>query len=75
MMDKYQRVKKIGEGSFGKALLVRRKSDGRQCVVKEIAIGKVRLFWFEFFSEVIETKEYLCAAIFVYMIAKKDFRA
>jgi len=40
-MEKYQRIKKIGEGSFGKALLVRRKGDGRHCVVKEIAIGKM----------------------------------
>ncbi len=37
------RIRKIGEGSFGKALLVRRKSDGKQCVVKEINISKVRI--------------------------------
>ena len=43
-MERYERIKKIGEGSFGKALLVRRKGDGRHCVVKEIAIGKVGLF-------------------------------
>lgn len=43
-MERYERVKKIGEGSFGKALLVRRKNDGRHCVVKEIAIGKVFFF-------------------------------
>eukprot|EP00795_Rhopilema_esculentum_P000953 gene953-10719_t len=40
-MERYERVKKIGEGSFGKALLVRRRADGRHCVVKEIAIGKM----------------------------------
>lgn len=42
-MEKYTRVRKIGEGSFGKALLVRHKGDGRYYVIKEINIGKVRL--------------------------------
>ena len=28
-MDRYVRVKKIGEGSFGKALLVKKKSDAK----------------------------------------------
>lgn len=37
------RVKKIGEGSFGKALLVKKKSDGKQYVIKEISISKVRV--------------------------------
>ena len=40
-MDRYVRVKKVGEGSFGKALLVKRKSNGRQYVIKEINISKV----------------------------------
>ena len=40
-MERYTRVKKIGEGSFGKALLVKRKSDGKQFVIKEINISKV----------------------------------
>lgn len=35
------RVKKIGEGSFGKALLVKKKTDGKQYVIKEISISKV----------------------------------
>lgn len=35
------RVKKIGEGSFGKALLVKKKNDGKQYVIKEIGISKV----------------------------------
>ena len=42
-MDRYIRVRKIGEGSFGKALLVKRKDDGKHCVIKEINISKVRL--------------------------------
>ena len=41
VMDRYVRVKKIGEGSFGKALLVKKKSDGKQYVIKEISISKV----------------------------------
>lgn len=40
-MDRYVRVKKIGEGSFGKALLVKKKADGKQYVIKEINISKV----------------------------------
>lgn len=41
-MDKYEKVKKIGEGSFGKAVLVKSKEDGRQYVIKEIGISGVR---------------------------------
>ena len=40
-MERYARVKQIGEGSFGKALLVKRKVDGKQFVIKEINISKV----------------------------------
>ncbi len=42
-MDAYVRIRKIGEGSFGKALLVKRKADGKQYVVKEINISKVKI--------------------------------
>uniref|UniRef100_A0A3Q1IRK2 non-specific serine/threonine protein kinase n=1 Tax=Anabas testudineus TaxID=64144 RepID=A0A3Q1IRK2_ANATE len=38
-MDKYEKVKKIGEGSFGKAILVKSKEDGRPYVIKEIGIS------------------------------------
>ncbi|XP_075996743.1 serine/threonine-protein kinase Nek1 isoform X2 [Genypterus blacodes] len=38
-MDKYEKVKQIGEGSFGKAILVRSKEDGRHYVIKEIGIS------------------------------------
>ncbi|XP_061540126.1 serine/threonine-protein kinase Nek1 isoform X2 [Phycodurus eques] len=38
-MDKYERVKKIGEGSFGKAVLVQAKKDGHQYVIKEVSIS------------------------------------
>jgi len=40
-MDKYEKVRKIGEGAFGKALLVRRKDDNKQCVVKEVGISRM----------------------------------
>lgn len=40
-MDKFVRVKTIGEGSYGKALLVRAKSDSKMFVIKEINISKV----------------------------------
>lgn len=43
-MDKYEKVKKIGEGSFGKAILVKSKEDGRQYVIKEIGISGVTSF-------------------------------
>ena len=40
-MEKYVKVKQIGEGSFGKALLVKSKDNGKQFVVKEINMVKV----------------------------------
>ncbi|XP_067944061.1 serine/threonine-protein kinase Nek1-like [Watersipora subatra] len=40
-MNKYQKVKMIGEGSFGKAFLVKDRSNGKQYVIKEIAMGKM----------------------------------
>jgi NIMA (never in mitosis gene a)-related kinase len=40
-MDKYVKVRKIGEGAFGKADLVKLKKDGSQCVIKEISIMRV----------------------------------
>lgn len=40
-MDKYVRVKVIGEGAYGKALLVRHVRDNTQYVIKEVNISKV----------------------------------
>uniref|UniRef100_A0A4X1V148 non-specific serine/threonine protein kinase n=1 Tax=Sus scrofa TaxID=9823 RepID=A0A4X1V148_PIG len=40
-MEKYVRVQKIGEGSFGKAILVKSIEDGRQYVIKEINISRM----------------------------------
>ena len=40
-MQNYSTEKIVGQGSFGKALLVRRKSDGKKCIVKQISIAKM----------------------------------
>ncbi|XP_038610881.1 serine/threonine-protein kinase Nek1 isoform X4 [Tachyglossus aculeatus] len=40
-MDKYIKVQKIGEGSFGKAILVKAKENSRQYVIKEINISRM----------------------------------
>jgi len=34
IMDRYQKIKLLGEGSFGKAFLVRDKTSNKQYVVK-----------------------------------------
>jgi len=46
-MEKYNRQKLIGSGAFGQAWLVQTKSDGKQLVMKEIKIAKVRNFFIE----------------------------
>ena len=40
-MNKYVVDKVVGEGSFGKALLCRRKSDQRKCIIKQISLKKM----------------------------------
>lgn len=40
-MEKYVRLQKIGEGSFGKAVLVKSTEDGRHYVIKEINISSM----------------------------------
>ncbi|NXX81434.1 NEK5 kinase, partial [Urocolius indicus] len=42
-MDKYEIVKKIGEGSFGKIFLAKGKVDNEQCVIKEINLTKMHV--------------------------------
>ena len=42
-MDKYVKIRKIGEGSFGSAFLVKDKDKGRQMVMKEINMTKVTI--------------------------------
>ncbi len=39
--ENYTKIKLLGEGSFGKAYLITRNSDGLQCVMKQIDIGKM----------------------------------
>ncbi|XP_036603296.1 serine/threonine-protein kinase Nek5 [Trichosurus vulpecula] len=40
-MDKYDIIKMIGEGAFGKAFLAKGKADNQQCVIKEINLTKM----------------------------------
>ncbi|XP_039092008.1 serine/threonine-protein kinase Nek5 [Hyaena hyaena] len=40
-MDKYDVIKAIGEGAFGKAFLAKGKSDSQHCVIKEIDFAKM----------------------------------
>ncbi|XP_074942281.1 serine/threonine-protein kinase Nek5 [Phalacrocorax aristotelis] len=40
-MDKYQIIKKIGEGSFGKIFLAKGKVNNEQCVIKEVNLTKM----------------------------------
>lgn len=39
--EAYQKVKLLGEGSFGKAFLVRRVKDSLMCVMKMIDMGRM----------------------------------
>lgn len=58
-MDKYVRLQKIGEGSFGKAILVKSTEDGKQYVIKEINISRVSIF-FHLVIQVIGYKKSYC---------------
>uniref|UniRef100_A0A4X2LMD1 non-specific serine/threonine protein kinase n=1 Tax=Vombatus ursinus TaxID=29139 RepID=A0A4X2LMD1_VOMUR len=40
-MDKYDVIKMIGEGAFGRAFLAKGKMDNQQCVIKEINLTKM----------------------------------
>ena len=39
--EKYTKIKDIGKGSFGKVSLIKRNSDGKTLVWKELAYGKM----------------------------------
>lgn len=39
-MDRYDVIRPVGKGSFGSVVLVRRKSDGREFVMKKMIISK-----------------------------------
>lgn len=58
-MDKYVKVKKIGEGSFGKAILFKSREDGRQYVIKEIGISRVSFWRFFLDSKSLHTTEFM----------------
>lgn len=40
MFDNYEKIRKIGSGSFGEVFEVRRIDSGEQFAVKKIPIGK-----------------------------------
>ena len=40
-MQKYEQIKLLGEGSYGRAILGRRKSDGYNVCIKEIKISQL----------------------------------
>jgi NIMA (never in mitosis gene a)-related kinase len=40
-MQKYSQQKVVGEGSFGKAILCKRKADTKLCIVKQISMEKL----------------------------------
>ena len=64
-MENYIQIKKIGEGSFGKALLVKRKQDGKHCVVKQISISRVI---FVFVVDILELVRFCLYNIFKHNI-------
>jgi serine/threonine protein kinase len=41
VMEKYEVKKVVGEGSYGKAVLCKRKADARLCIIKQISIKKL----------------------------------
>jgi NIMA (never in mitosis gene a)-related kinase len=40
-MQKYETKKVVGEGSFGKAILCKRKVDSKMCIIKQISMQKL----------------------------------
>ena len=41
-MDRYERIRKIGEGSFGCAVLCKNKKTGKEIVIKEISLLQMK---------------------------------
>lgn len=39
--EKYEKIKDIGKGSFGRVSLIRRRADGKTLVWKELNYGKM----------------------------------
>ncbi|KAM6346570.1 serine/threonine-protein kinase Nek1 isoform 3-T5 [Podargus strigoides] len=63
-MDKYIKIRKIGEGSFGKAILVKAKENGQQYVIKEINISTVS----DYYSLLIHSFVFLFSKIIVFLL-------
>lgn len=40
-MNQYDLVKVVGQGSYGKAILCKRKKDLKLCIIKQISLGKL----------------------------------
>lgn len=40
-MDKYEIQKVVGQGSYGRAILCRRKKDSKLCIIKQISLAKL----------------------------------
>ena len=40
-MDDFERIRELGKGSFGSAILVRRRSDNKQLVIKEVILSSL----------------------------------
>lgn len=41
-MHKYERGKVLGKGSFGRAVLAKKRSDGTQVVIKEVSMRSMK---------------------------------
>ncbi|PAA64197.1 hypothetical protein BOX15_Mlig019498g2, partial [Macrostomum lignano] len=42
MSNSYEPIRRIGEGAYGKAILVRKKSNNQRCVIKEVMLSRMR---------------------------------
>ena len=40
-MEAYERIKKIGRGTYGDVLLIRRKADGKLLALKKVVVENV----------------------------------
>ena len=69
-MDKYEKVRKIGEGAFGKALLVRRKDDNKQCVVKEVGISRVGILFLYLYTVELKFSISFCPSDLLFLIMR-----
>lgn len=64
-MDKFDLIKIIGEGTFGKVYLAKHKSEHIHCVIKEIGLTKVKLISSNFFIILSEMPSFFKRFIYV----------